>query len=776
MPTYDIADRGADKTGSTAIDSVLDPLVGSNTTIVFPSGTYKLNDLIVPSGTNDLKLIAPNGARLVPGRSGDNVRWMSVSSRGFVLDGFELDMRNTAIPPYIQMNSNSGNWELRRLITRGKVRSATDTNVGTNNSSDARTYFRLSSADGTRGLLQDCYFNEGACAPSESSNRRAILIESSNGDIVLNRCWFELWAENTIYAKKPEGALKIYNCYLRNTQNGMRLGGNTEVNNTVSIKDGQHPRQAWTGGSLQRGVNVEATVPTNASEGIDSYNGTLEIVDSDFNHRYLDPSCGSPLGAGVPCERISVRNTRMSFDSTKQNQDAIYTLDGKMDNGSPVNLAYLQLQNVEVRNDHENEYGISIGQTPDSWGTVSGTIGGSGLQTNSSYVSSRMTVNGNPTAPNTTPPLPNPPALGKIPLQSAQLVRIDNTGNSSSSTFSIQAGSFVGPAGNDGATVYTNWASSVSAKRVPNSTQASGTVPAGEAYAFYVTGGIVSTSSSGPAVWTVDGEPYTPGTPLATKTLSTDQPNRDTWTEAQTGVSQNRVVVTKPLSYNGTDPCHTRLRNVGSGNFEYKLEEWAYLDGSYSTETAHMLAVQPTEQRLRLSDGSIWLVKAGTKSTNSSFTTVSLGSFFDAQPVVLTKSQTINETDPIATRVQNVTQGSFDVRIQEEEAGGTHGSETVGYIALQPTTGRLNGKAFEVQRTSRVVTDSWYRIDFQQQYDSPKFITDIQTYYGTDPANLRYRNLTGTGVDIKVEEEQSRDTETAHTSETVGYTVFEGSQ
>ena len=52
----------------------------------------------------------------------------------------------------------------------------------------------------------------------------------------------------------------------------------------------------------------------------------------------------------------------------------------------------------------------------------------------------------------------------------------------------------------------------------------------------------------------------------------------------------------------------------------------------------------------------------------------------------------------------------------------------------------------------------------------------MQTYYGTDTANLRYRNLTGTGVDIKVEEEQSRDTETAHTSETVGYAVFERSQ
>jgi hypothetical protein len=90
---------------------------------------------------------------------------------------------------------------------------------------------------------------------------------------------------------------------------------------------------------------------------------------------------------------------------------------------------------------------------PDSRGTVSGTIGGSGKQTNSSYVSDRMTTNGSPTEPITTPPLPSPLSLETVPMQSAQLVRIDNTGNSSASTFDIQAGTYVSPAANKGATI-----------------------------------------------------------------------------------------------------------------------------------------------------------------------------------------------------------------------------------------------------------------------------------------------------------------------------------
>ncbi|WP_227379044.1 hypothetical protein [Haladaptatus halobius] len=196
-----------------------------------------------------------------------------------------------------------------------------------------------------------------------------------------------MWGENTIYAKKPDGKLNIYNSFFRNTQNGLRLGGNTEVRNCVSIKNAQHPTSTWSGGSLQKGVNVEGTDSANPSAGINSYDGTLTIADSDFNHRYSDPTCRAPISGRIPCERINVQNTRISYESTKLNEHAIHMLEGRMDDGTPANLTYLQLKNVQVRNDHESVYGIYIGQTPDNWGTVSGTISGTDLQTNSSFVS-----------------------------------------------------------------------------------------------------------------------------------------------------------------------------------------------------------------------------------------------------------------------------------------------------------------------------------------------------------------------------------------------------
>ncbi|WP_231186424.1 hypothetical protein [Haladaptatus sp. DYF46] len=776
MSIYNIVAEGADNDGNTPIDGVLEDVAEENATIIFPSGTYKLDELVVRSGVDDLKLIAPNGARLVPGQSGDSIRWIDVYSQGFVMDGFELDMRNTPVPPFVRMNYESGDWELKRLVTRGKVRAATDSNVRSNDSSEARTYFRLSAAEGTRGLLQDCYFHEGACEPDEASNRRAILVESGKGELVFNRCWFELWAENTMYAKKLEGPMKVYNCFQRNTQNGMRLGGNTEVRNCVSIKDDKHPIQAWSGGALQRGINAEGSNPTDSSRGISSHEGTLTIADCDFYHRYPESTCGGPITGPTPVARIDVQNVRISYQSHKSH-DAIYTLPGRMNNGEIANLEYLRLRNIQVENDHPYTYAVSIDQTPDEWGEISGVLGGSGRQTDSSYVRDRVTTNGDPIPPNTQPPLLEPPELGQVPLQSAQLVKIDNQRNDSEASYLIRAGSDILPAGDDNATIAMDWGSDNSPVRPPDSKVASGEIPPGEVYTFYVTGGIVFTSGSGSAKWSVDRVPFKPNGALSTNKVAVYQPDSETWHEADLESKTPGITVGKPLSSVGWQPAHVRLRNTTDSEFAYKLEEWNYLDGAHSKESFSTISIPPGEFEFEINSDSSYRVRAGTISTSDEFTTKSLNGFFGSNtPVVLTQCQSINGSDPVVTRLRGISSDEFEVKVQKSEASSKHHvEETIGYIALEQTSGYLNGKLFEVQRTAQSVTDDWFYIPFEKSYSDPQFIADLQTYIGSNPSSLRYRNLSSNGVEVKVEEAKSEDSEVDHTTEVVGYAVFEGS-
>ncbi|MGA9402528.1 MAG: hypothetical protein WBV42_16865, partial [Haladaptatus sp.] len=152
------------------------------------------------------------------------------------------------------------------------------------------------------------------------------------------------------------------------------------------------------------------------------------------------------------------------------------------------------------------------------------------------------------------------------------------------------------------------------------------------------------------------------------------------------------------------------------------------------------------------------------------------GDFFGGTaPVVFAQPQTANGSDPVISRLSKITGNSFGVRLQEEEGQDGHVSETVGYIALQRRSGRIDGRVFEVRQADEEITEEWQRISFGNRYDSPLFYADMQTLNGGDTAELRYRNLTGNGVEVKIEEEESADTETSHVPETVGYAVFEGS-
>lgn len=80
------------------------------------------------------------------------------------------------------------------------------------------------------------------------------------------------------------------------------------------------------------------------------------------------------------------------------------------------------------------------------------------------------------------------------------------------------------------------------------------------------------------------------------------------------------------------------------------------------------------------------------------------------------------------------------------------------------------------------------QINFTRSFPGDKhFIAEMQTFKGADAAHLRYRALKDSSVEVirfklldrlsfqvKVEEEESKDRETSHVAEVVGYIVLEG--
>ncbi|MGB5986387.1 MAG: hypothetical protein WBG37_13865, partial [Desulfobacterales bacterium] len=243
------------------------------------------------------------------------------------------------------------------------------------------------------------------------------------------------------------------------------------------------------------------------------------------------------------------------------------------------------------------------------------------------------------------------------------------------------------------------------------------------------------------------------------------------------GSYTNPVVIASSLSINGGDPSVIRLRNVSPDQFEIRVQEWDYLDGAHTMEKVGYLVMEAGVHTL--DDGSAEGLKviAGHFDSNRavSFGTLAFPEAFDTTPVVLTALSTYNGSDAVTLRQRKISESGFDYKLQEQEDNPkSHATETIGYIACEPTSGTIGGSlGIEVGRTDDTVTHQYAQVDFDQDYlNPPILIAAMQSADGGDTAALRWQNKDGQGVEIKVEEEKSKDSETWHTTESVGYMIF----
>ena len=141
------------------------------------------------------------------------------------------------------------------------------------------------------------------------------------------------------------------------------------------------------------------------------------------------------------------------------------------------------------------------------------------------------------------------------------------------------------------------------------------------------------------------------------------------------------VVLMNMTSYNGTQPSHIRLRNVTSSSFEYRIEEWDYLDQSHISED---IAYVVLESGIHvLSDRT--QIEVGVVETDHSWKNVLFSNTFATNPATFSQSQTINGVQAVITRQRNATRAGFEVRLQEEEGNDNwHLVETIGYVAVTP--------------------------------------------------------------------------------------------
>ncbi|MCG8456615.1 MAG: Ig-like domain-containing protein, partial [Holophagales bacterium] len=240
----------------------------------------------------------------------------------------------------------------------------------------------------------------------------------------------------------------------------------------------------------------------------------------------------------------------------------------------------------------------------------------------------------------------------------------------------------------------------------------------------------------------------------------------------------NPVVIASTPSNNGGDTSVVRITNVQSNSFTFFIDEAPNRDGPHTTETVGFVVVEAGTWQM--GDGSI--LRAGKLATNrtvgrsvaNQWQTVGYGGSFAATPVFFSQVQTNNDPSWVKTRHLSIGTSSARLGLEKAESDAvSHGTETVGWIAVEPGIGNWNGHPWVAGRTPNAVTHSWHTTPFTGA-STPRLFAAMSTYDGPDNGSIRYRLLSTSSFQVRVEEDTTLDTETSHTSEVVDYLVLSG--
>ncbi len=240
-----------------------------------------------------------------------------------------------------------------------------------------------------------------------------------------------------------------------------------------------------------------------------------------------------------------------------------------------------------------------------------------------------------------------------------------------------------------------------------------------------------------------------------------------------------------PPSFNGAAPCVVRLSESGDSEITLQIQEGPRQDGDHTMETVSYLVVEIGDWRLspggpRFEAGHLETDRTVGPGVTNQWAQVEFAHHFLSPPVVISQAQTKNGQAFVKTRMRNITADGFEVALEEGDGStAKHPTEAVGWFAIEPaeatwpspSQGRL---PYSAGTTAESVDHQWSQIDFGTDLGKqPRFLASLASYKGGDPAELRYRSLTSTQIEIKVEEDWP-DNPPHHNPEAVTFLAFGG--
>ncbi|MEM9805725.1 MAG: glycoside hydrolase family 9 protein [Cyanobacteria bacterium P01_D01_bin.56] len=165
----------------------------------------------------------------------------------------------------------------------------------------------------------------------------------------------------------------------------------------------------------------------------------------------------------------------------------------------------------------------------------------------------------------------------------------------------------------------------------------------------------------------------------------------------------------------------------------------------------------------------------GTLSLNHRWQTVDLDHDY-VNPVVIVSDPTFNGADPTALRLQNITDDSFQLRLQEPNyKDGKHIDESVSYLVVEAGDWTLaDGTRISAgtHDTGRLTSKGFDTIGLQGFDETPTILSQVQTFKGADWVTTRITEQSQQGFQLAMQEEEALNSG-GHISETLGWLAID---
>lgn len=193
------------------------------------------------------------------------------------------------------------------------------------------------------------------------------------------------------------------------------------------------------------------------------------------------------------------------------------------------------------------------------------------------------------------------------------------------------------------------------------------------------------------------------------------------------------------------------------------------LDGDGSSNLAEYLAGTNPDDETDISVIYGYLSPSRVDVTSDWTEFPTAQSFTD--PVVITSLLSYNDSAPAVVQLDSVSNAGFNARVRSADyVGGAHGDETFSYFMIEAgrASSTNNSLVWEAGRVDLAAGSDWQEVAFTQSFTAaPKVLVSLQTAQDESPVYLRVRNVTTTGFEVAMMEEEL--SQAIHGAEVLGY-------